>query len=350
MKNFQKTNASIDLLRFIFASAIVIHHIEQYRASCGFVNHWENATIISFGKTSIVFFFVLSGYLVTNSILQQSSFNIKQFYKRRLLRIAPLYYILVCCSIFIFPNISLLNNNAPYFSDTTQNLLYFLFLPNIVLASFPPNPFLAHTWFVGTSEQYHFLSALGYKYSRNKRTYAFLLMALIAIYWTLGFYVKIAAQESFIYTFWHYFNIDCLAIGAIFALLPKEGKRIVFLSKKSVFIMSALVFIFLLISGIVIPFVHNQLLALCFGVLIYNIMQHNIAFFPNNKVVRFLGAISYSIYMIHPIIIICTINWMQEYANATIPTYGFVGLLTLLVASAYYLLIEKRITSKPFSH
>ena len=229
--NAHKTNSLIDLLKFVFALAIVVHHIEQYRASCGFVNYWENATIISFGKTSIIFFFVLSGYLVTNSFLRQATFDIKKFYKRRLLRIAPLYYILVCCSIFIFPNINLLNSTSSL-ADTTQNLLYFLFLPNIVLAAFPANPFLAHTWFVGTTEQYHFLSALCYKYSKSRQTYAFLLMALVAIYWAFGLYVKIFAQESFAYTFWHYFNIDCLAIGAIFALLPKEGKWISFLKKK----------------------------------------------------------------------------------------------------------------------
>ena len=347
--NAHKTNSLIDLLRFVFALAIVVHHIEQYRASCGFVNYWENATIISFGKTSIIFFFVLSGYLVTNSFLRQATFDIKKFYKRRLLRIAPLYYILVCCSIFIFPNINLLNN-APSLADTTQNLLYFLFLPNIVLAAFPANPFLAHTWFVGTTEQYHFLSALCYKYSKSRQTYAFLLMALVAIYWAFGLYVKIFAQESFLYIFWHYFNIDCLAIGAIFALLPKEGKWISLLKTKCVFIVSTLIFIFLLISGIVIPFVYNQLLALCFGIFIYNIMQHDISFASANRVVHFLGKISYSIYMIHPIVIICTINLLQEYANATILTYGFVVLFTLLVASAYHVFIEKRITNKPFSH
>ena len=113
----------INILKFAFASAIVVHHTEQYRSACGIENFWQNPTIISLGKTSIVFFFVLSGFLVTNSIIN-NDFNIKEFYKKRFLRIAPLYYILVLCSIFIFPNIL----NISYQANVHQTILYLFFL------------------------------------------------------------------------------------------------------------------------------------------------------------------------------------------------------------------------------
>jgi peptidoglycan/LPS O-acetylase OafA/YrhL len=334
-----KANPIINILKFAFASAIVVHHTEQYRSACGIENFWQNPTIISLGKTSIVFFFVLSGFLVTNSIIN-NDFNIKEFYKKRFLRIAPLYYILVLCSIFIFPNIL----NISYQANVHQTILYLFFLPNIAIA-LSPDLLLAHTWFIGTSEQCHAIFVALYQQLKNKTNIITLILSIILCYWILGLVLKIFFQNTFLYIFWHFFNIDCIAIGALFALF-KENKISRFFSKRVFFYIAIFTSIFLLISGIIIPYFQNQILAIVFGIIIYNITKKKLTFISDKKLVTFLGNISYSIYLFHPIIIICLINSLGKFARNSIITHSLILLLTFVIATIFYFFIEKRFLYK----
>jgi len=83
-------------LRFIAASLVIVHHVEQFKEILGYSNYNEFSFIKLIGKLGVMLFFVLSGFLITYLLLveqkEKGTIAIKSFYMRRLLRIWPLYF------------------------------------------------------------------------------------------------------------------------------------------------------------------------------------------------------------------------------------------------------------------
>jgi peptidoglycan/LPS O-acetylase OafA/YrhL len=96
-------------LRFIAASTVVIHHVEQTKDLYGFKNYFGNATVQLIGSMGVTLFFVLSGFLITYLLLQEKAVHqtvqLGKFYMRRVLRIWPLYYLVVLLGLFVFPHL-----------------------------------------------------------------------------------------------------------------------------------------------------------------------------------------------------------------------------------------------------
>ena len=98
-------------LRAIAALAVVFHHIESYKSedSLASVIHIPQLSyfVSNLGNHGVHLFFVLSGFLITYLLfVEQERFgkiNVKDFYIRRVLRIWPLYYLIVFLSFFIVP-------------------------------------------------------------------------------------------------------------------------------------------------------------------------------------------------------------------------------------------------------
>ena len=86
-------------IRFIAAFAVILHHLEQFKYLLGYKNNWENPIIHQIGPLGVILFFVLSGFLITYLLLveekQTKTISIKSFYMRRILRIWPLYYLII---------------------------------------------------------------------------------------------------------------------------------------------------------------------------------------------------------------------------------------------------------------
>ncbi|HEY9778027.1 MAG TPA: acyltransferase [Planktothrix sp.] len=101
------------------------------------LSYWGNR-IADWGWASVDLFFCLSGFLITYLLLQErqefGSVSIKNFYMRRILRIWPLYYLVIAC-MTVYP---LLHMNAArmdcYWRYINEGILPFLaFLGNFVL-------------------------------------------------------------------------------------------------------------------------------------------------------------------------------------------------------------------------
>src|SRR6185369_11926154 len=104
------------------------------------------------GEFGVNMFFVLSGFLITSILLNEKVKNtgkqhftiIKNFFVRRVLRIFPIYYlvILLCCLFgyqFVIDNIA-------YFVTYTSNLLPYRSGQSNVLS---------HTWSLAVEEQFY---------------------------------------------------------------------------------------------------------------------------------------------------------------------------------------------------
>jgi len=93
---------NIDGLRGYLAIGVFVHHfmITYYWHRIG---HWVSLSqnfINNLGQISVVLFFMITGYLFFSKIMR-SKFNIKSFFIKRFFRLAPLYYFIIFLMLLV---------------------------------------------------------------------------------------------------------------------------------------------------------------------------------------------------------------------------------------------------------
>ena len=307
-------------VRFIAAILVVIHHIEQIKFMYGFENHWYLPFIQVIGKLGVVLFFVLSGFLITYLLLVEetkfSSIDVGRFYLRRILRIWPLYFFIVILAFFVLPNIGIFERpnfgkDVIYQHFFEKLLLYFLFFSNLALSIFGITPFVSHTWSIGTEEQYYLIWPLVLRFVKRNRL--LFMVLIIVLYLLVQFFLKSSLSNQFPFRhvfigFWKLFKIDCMAIGGLFALLHfQKNKLVILLSKPIVFFPVLLITIVFILFGVRFPWLHYEIYAFLFGIIILNLSTKGPTFLEIAPL-NYLGNISYGIYMYHPIAIVLALN------------------------------------------
>ena len=127
-------------LRFFAALMVLLHHFELFKS----INPgtYYGKFIMGIGKLGVILFFTLSGFLITYLLLiekrETGTVQIRNFYVRRILRIWPLYFLVVLGALYVFNSVIYLR--IPGISTVVQhnfllkNILFVLMLPNIAYA------------------------------------------------------------------------------------------------------------------------------------------------------------------------------------------------------------------------
>ena len=100
-----------------------------------------------------------------------------------------------------------------------------------------------------------------------------------------------------------------MAIGGIYAILLFQKNKYLKIIQNNIVFYSTIVFlIFLILNGVYIPKIHNEFYSFLFGIIILNFASNNkIIISIENNVFKYLGKISYGLYMYHPIGIVLSI-------------------------------------------
>jgi peptidoglycan/LPS O-acetylase OafA/YrhL len=325
---------SFNGVRFIAASSVVFHHIEQFKTIFGFTNTFSNTNdhpvIYQAGRLGVALFFVLSGFLITYLLLAEKKtsgrIHIGNFYIRRVLRIWPLYFLLVGLSFFVFPHIQALY--IPGVSENTftsfwpKFALFGLVMPNVALMFYPEMPLCSHTWSIGVEEQFYLMWPWLISSVNPRRT----LVILAAIAGGLGltfFWLRYgpgstapAAGTSMLLVadFLAHFRIGTMAIGGIGAYLVfKKHPILTVLYQKPVQWVVYTVLATMLILGVRIPGLNYEGYALFFVFLLINLASNpNSIINLENKLCNFMGKISYGLYMYHPFAIVTCLYILKQ--------------------------------------
>ena len=152
-------------LRFFAAMAVAFSHVELMKQYHGFPSAYQKPAVDELGRLSVTFFFVLSGFLITYLLLVEKRVarrvSIQRFYLRRILRIWPLYYLLVLLSFFVLPHFATFT--VPHYTAAIgENIsitlpLFLIFLPQLALSLYDPVPFAEPAWSIGVEEQFYLL-------------------------------------------------------------------------------------------------------------------------------------------------------------------------------------------------
>ena len=126
---------NLDVLRFFLASLVLIQHVALLSKALGLPSYNE-LPVFHKGTEAVYMFFTLSGFLIIRLIYlekEKGHFSIKKFYMRRILRIFPLYYLIVVFG-FVFNHLILpqtgFTTDYNYELDNAILLTTF-FLPNV---------------------------------------------------------------------------------------------------------------------------------------------------------------------------------------------------------------------------
>jgi peptidoglycan/LPS O-acetylase OafA/YrhL len=292
--------------------------------------HWVSPFVTFGGYIGVIFFFVLSGFLITYLLLEEkrisNTVEVKKFYMRRILRIWPLYYFLVIMGFFVLHHIPLfevISQEDEFFKHYWLNLISYVFLlPNMSFAFvMEAVPNLGHLWSIGVEEQFYLLWPLLLKFSKKPmRTLwtfligvlAFKLISLLAIRVffpgpppdpDLMIFSPVETFKRFVGSL----KFEAMAIGGIGAgwVFYKREKLLQLLYLKSVQ-WAALIAIpaIVLLTPVKLYSALYLLFSVPFLVIILNVATNPTCVYRlQGRVLNYLGKISYGIYMYHLICI-----------------------------------------------
>ena len=344
-------------LRFIAAAVVIVHHIEQLKFMSNLPNYWRSIAVVGLvGKLGVVLFFVLSGFLITYLLLVEeeaySTIAVKKFYMRRVLRIWPLYFLLIVLAFVVIPYVGFLKlpglgRETVYKHVALKGALYVVFLPNLALSMnsyLGLLPYAYQTWSIGTEEQFYLMWPVLMKHVKKLRIP--LMFAIVGIYLIVEEFLSSrfadsVPSRSVVKEFWESFNIDCMAIGGVYAILLFRKDRLMqLLLNRYAFFVILFSTGAIILRGTVVPHANNEFYAVLFGFLILNFAANpRIGISLEYRILNYLGNISYGLYMYHLIgigIALAIARGLNLEANWFIYPVSFAITITLAGVSYKY--------------
>jgi peptidoglycan/LPS O-acetylase OafA/YrhL len=266
--------------------------------------------LIDFGSLGVDLFFVLSGFLITGILLRTRTRGdyFSRFYRRRVLRIFPLYYAVL---LFAVVAILFIDRAPEHLWQGYHSLVWFFtFLPNVAISLHGDWVWqtnwagLNHLWSLAVEEQFYvFWPLVVWLLPRRPLAYFCFLLMVGGVYFREWTDVAFGMQWSKAAYMLPYCHMDGLAGGSLLAILLESGKA-VFRGHERAF---AEDFTFLSIMGVLywlvaensqlrgtfvaFGFVGFVYLALCEGSLVRRLCE--------NAFLRHMGKYSYGLYVFH---------------------------------------------------
>lgn len=240
-------------------------------------------------------FFAISGVLAGFRIDTVSSPG--NYYIKKAIRILPLYYTYILLSIVVFLSLGRTSEII------NARLAYYLFLvpsvPFVLSQGILP---LVHLWFIGTLILFYLSVPLFAKFDGSKRKNLALVIA--AIWFAAKLLARLLGRGA-IYRFIGCTCFDVLFIGVWCGLQLKDGRSIKGSWAIALSIISWCLFLLSGLYGHLIPApVRIEFISILALIIIYTQQRKTDSPLLENKVARFLGTISYEIYVGHILLII----------------------------------------------
>lgn len=312
--------------------------LDAIRAIAILMVFFFHAGALACGYLGVHLFFVLSGFLITGLLIRTKEQNfgsfLTGFYGRRVLRIFPVYYLylLIMFLLTLIPlavsekpaaELQILKHQLPY----AVSYLYDFYHAS---SAFVTSRFLTHFWSLAVEEQFYLIWPFLIFIIPNKHLKTFFIAVIIlgpfirftesimhSMPMLSGYFVK---EQNLFINVLPFSNIDAFACGALFTLRPAKTKPGTILA----------LFVAVVGIGVLTEYVMTgHIVATAFGyrpsmedshksiwgytainilsgIVISAVSQKQ--FFPgmfSNKVLNYVGKISYGLYIFHyPIILL----------------------------------------------
>tara|TARA_B110000977_G_scaffold47711_1_gene64844 strand:+ start:660 stop:1775 length:1116 start_codon:yes stop_codon:yes gene_type:complete len=314
---------SIDSLRFFAFLKVYFLHI-PFQGSFPIFSFLKSG-----GGIGVSFFFVLSGFLISYLLIlekvKETQINIKKFFFRRAFRIWPLYFLMVII-VFLIPfdfkeKIGFHMVGAGYDLDWKYS---FTFLENykmLITDKFPKTTPLPVFWSLCIEEHFYIFWMISLFIIPMKHVLKFLFICIV-ISWGSRAFEETIFNNNLIVSNDLFANLDYFAIGGLlgYFIVTDYQKTIDFIQKISIQIKRMVVILVVLVVvfqkyilpnefGTLLYIIRPSIIALLFTILISIFLPENSSFKIKSKLLSFLGARGYGLYIYHIIFIHCSFQY-----------------------------------------
>jgi peptidoglycan/LPS O-acetylase OafA/YrhL len=346
---------TLDILRGLAISIVIFYH------------NFGTVSFFRFGWMGVDLFFVLSGFLITDLLLKtrDQKLYFRNFYIRRVLRIFPLYYLVLFLFFTLSPILfkekgadsvfSYYQSNSTWFWTYFQNWL-------LVKKGPPPVPFLAHFWSLAIEEQFYLFWPIMIFFIRKSAMIKKLIIGLIA----LAIATRLAVWATYPHEVEKFYcstftRMDSLLMGSLLAVHLREGKeiplkliKIIFVSFAALIILSLSIFGNVRQDNLFFPTLGYTLAAAFFTSVVYLVLRNEAlvkGWVHHLNVLRFAGKISYGMYVFHiPIyLVLCNLlsrvltGSSQWLIGGPLLVSGLSVLLTIVASTISFYAVERPI-------
>lgn len=266
---------NIQILRILACIGVFCVHFGQRIDAQGEIRKFTD-----FGANGVQMFFIISGFVAFSS-LANKKINIKQYYISRLIRIIPVYYLIIVYNIVL---------HAIILKDVPADIMHlgwlrYIFFLNILIPgydNFWSN--LSATWTIPCFMLFYLVFPIFSKYIRNLK----LCVLVGALFWGVSFvnipYINLIPLHSLYYFF----------IGGIIFYIVQEKKEAILI------VVCTILIIFL---GIKLVTWNVYIWVGLFTILIVSSMNIKIENKFIQKAINEVDSCSYTIYLVHAIFI-----------------------------------------------
>jgi peptidoglycan/LPS O-acetylase OafA/YrhL len=339
----------LDGLRFYAFLGVFVCHTLPFEASFYHGLHlpmpWLWGAIVKAGAAGVDLFFALSAFLITSLLLKEreetGDISLRLFYLRRILRIWPLYFLVIGLGIVLSHTMA--NQHLQWYYVAG----YLLFAGNWVHAVFGrPESIAFPLWTVSIEEQFYLIwPLLVKKLERRGLIASGIVIFLLATVCRIGF-VLAGISGGYIY-YGSTARCDSIALGILIALFADRLPKLTSTAR------------LLLVSGGLVGWIVSSawltdqpgpismrevpgrlIIALAAGAMLYGCLYSRNKLLTGAWVVR-LGKVSYGLYLLHLtglLLAKCALHPVSGPALLATKAVGFV--LTLLLAFTSYRWVE----------
>ena len=309
----------IQYLRFLAVFFVILFHLNPFLFVGGFIG--------------VDIFFVISGYLITRSLI--TNFSIQDFLIRRLKRIFPSLFLIQFLISFIVI-IFFLEDDFKYFFKSyiwsiafLSNFYYWLDFRDYF--SIPKSQLpLLHTWSISLEMQFYLFFAVLFKFIIRLK-YSVLILILI-FSWSLILSINFTSREQSFYLI--PFRIHEFLIGSFINFIPK--KKTTNYICDFLFIVSNFFLLFLLFNFTNTNFPGIKALYVCIFpfIIIYFNNYKIITYLISNRILMYFGKISFTLFLVHwPIIVIYNYRIVRK---TSLGEEILLLLITIILSSIIY--------------
>jgi peptidoglycan/LPS O-acetylase OafA/YrhL len=295
----------LDTFRAISVVVVFMCHVELFKSKMGMDNFFK---LPFFDKTggfiAVILFFTLSGFLITFMLTKEKEkfkeISLKQFYFRRILRVWPLYFLVILLSYF--------------FSDFSPNyvtlILCLTIFPNIAHAFGMGWGGSPQIWTIGVEEQFYLFWPLLMKLFKNLLFVTFIVFVIFSllphvVLYFINKYYPDPEILKLVNTLFYVTKFNCMASGGFFAVLLSNNSKVIGILNKNIVVSYVLIFLpfILWFSSFYLNFFNEEFYAILFSIAMLVIVTNKSVLDIDSKISLFIGKMSYGIYMFHWIVI-----------------------------------------------
>jgi|JI6StandDraft_1071083.scaffolds.fasta_scaffold100199_1 peptidoglycan/LPS O-acetylase OafA/YrhL len=299
-------------IRAIAALSVLLYHITYSLQEVGLNKFAFGETVFktprSYGLNGygVSMFFTLSGFLITFLLIKEketfSKVSIVNFYKRRILRIWPLYYFYGIIAV-LFMLFALKMD-----IDVTQLVFYVFFSANIPFILGKGIGLISHYWSLGVEEQFYLfypVFANSKLFSKWKLFFWFAFLFLLKLIFRV---YSFKTSNNIPFQILHVTRFDCMALGGFGAFTFYENDFIYkYLKSKPIQVLAWMIFVFFSVfDSARLPFefeIGHEIIAFMTLILILSQTDKTSCLVSlDNRLFDFMGRISFGLYVYHPLV------------------------------------------------